>query len=143
MHFEYQGQQKTVNIQVKPLKLSNYEEPFFLIIFEEKEKHPVDVQTTQSAPSSHNLMVAKDQQIKELSEDLESTKETLQSVIEQQEAVNEELRSANEEVQSSNEELLSTNEELETSKEELQSGNEELNTLNDSLNSEINSQRIK
>ena len=133
VHFEYQGQQKTVNIQVKPLKLSNYEEPFFLIIFEEKEKHPVDVQTTQSAPSSHKLMVAKDQQIKELSEDLESTKETLQSVIEQQEAINEELRSANEEVQSSNEELMSTNEELETSKEELQSANEELTTLNDEL----------
>ena len=79
------------------------------------------------------LTKAKDQQIKELSEDLESTKQTLQTVIEQQEAINEELRSANEEIQSSNEELMSTNEELETSKEELQSANEELTTLNDEL----------
>ena len=133
VRFEHEGQEKTVSIQVKPLKLSNYEEPFFLVLFEEKKKHTVEVQTTQTTPSSHKLMAVKDQQIRELSEDLDSTKQTLQSVIEQQEAINEELRSANEEVQSSNEELMSTNEELETSKEELQSANEELTTLNDEL----------
>ena len=133
VHLEYDGGEKTVNLHVKPIKLSNYEEPFFLILFEEKEKAAVELQTTKTTSSSDRLTKAKDQQIKELSEDLESTKQTLQTVIEQQEAINEELRSANEEIQSSNEELMSTNEELETSKEELQSANEELTTLNDEL----------
>jgi two-component system CheB/CheR fusion protein len=130
---EHDGGQKIVNLHVKPIKLSNYEEPFFLILFEEKEKAAVEVQTTKPKSPKDSLVKAKDQQIKELSEDLESTKQTLQTVIVQQEAINEELRSANEEIQSSNEELMSTNEELETSKEELQSANEELTTLNDEL----------
>ena len=133
VRFEYDGRTKTVSLQAKPIKLSNYEEPFFLILFEEKEKSTAEVQTTKKLPSSDRLAKIMDQQIKELSEDLESTKQTLQTVIEQQESINEELRSANEEVQSSNEELMSTNEELETSKEELQSANEELTTLNDEL----------
>ena len=134
VHFEHEGLAKTVNIQVKPLKLLNYEEPFFLLLFEEKEKAVFQVQKRKKTSAvSDEAETAKDQQIKELSEDLESTKQTLQTVIEQQEAMNEELRSANEEIQSSNEELMSTNEELETSKEELQSGNEELITLNDEL----------
>ena len=75
----------------------------------------------------------KDNQIRELREELASSKQSLQTVIETQEVTNEELRSAMEEVQSSNEELQSTNEELETAKEELQSSNEELTTLNDEL----------
>ena len=75
----------------------------------------------------------KDNQIRELKEEIASSKQSLQSVIETQEVTNEELRSAMEEVQSSNEELQSTNEELETAKEELQSSNEELTTLNDEL----------
>lgn len=133
VHLEHDGGQKTVSLHVKPIKLSNYEEPFFLILFEEKEKAAVEVQTTKPTSPRDVLVKAKDQQIRELSEDLESTKQTLQTVIEQQEAINEELRSANEEIQSSNEELMSTNEELETSKEELQSANEELTTLNDEL----------
>ncbi len=130
---EFEGRAKTIILEVKPLKLLNYEEPFFLILFEEREKYPVDGQTAKAASPSNKVMAVKDQQIKELSDDLESTKQTLRSVIEQQEAINEELRSANEEAQSSNEELMSTNEELETSKEELQSANEEMTTLNDEL----------
>jgi two-component system CheB/CheR fusion protein len=132
VRFEQDDQTKTVSIQVKSLKVPKQEEPFFLVLFEETKREPFEEKT--KTPSTHRESErAKDQQIKELSEDLESTKQTLQTVIEQQEATNEELRSANEEVQSSNEELMSTNEELATSKEELQSTNEELNTLNDEL----------
>ena len=75
----------------------------------------------------------KDEQIKELSDDLDSTKQTLRTVIEQQEATNEEFRSSMEELQSSNEELMSANEELETAKEELQSSKHRMTTLNDEL----------
>ena len=35
LRFEFDGHAKAVNFQVKPLKISNYEEPFFLILFEE------------------------------------------------------------------------------------------------------------
>ena len=71
--------------------------------------------------------------VRELEEELLTTKEYLQSIIEERETSNEELRSALEEIQSSNEELQSTNEELETAKEELQSTNEELTTVNEEL----------
>jgi two-component system CheB/CheR fusion protein len=129
-----QGKQtKTVNIQVKLLRTSKHEEPFFLVLFEETTKVTPSRQKTGSTTKKVEAESIKDQQIKELSEDLEATKQTLQTVIEQQEATNEELRSAMEEVQSSNEELMSANEELETAKEELQSTNEELTTLNDEL----------
>jgi two-component system, chemotaxis family, CheB/CheR fusion protein len=131
LRYEENGQTHIVTVQVRPFQLSKQEEPFFLVLFE--EKGPAEKQTKTSKHATNESDLAKDQQIKELSEDLDSTKQTLQTVIEQQEASNEELRSANEEVQSSNEELMSTNEELETSKEELQSANEELTTLNEEL----------
>ncbi|HEX9262060.1 MAG TPA: ATP-binding protein, partial [Candidatus Bathyarchaeia archaeon] len=132
VHLSQENKKKKVNIQIKPVKLPKSEELFFLVLFTE----PLEEPSTQGAQKTHQKEEtenAKDQQIKELSEDLDSTKQTLQTVIEQQEATNEELRSAMEEVQSSNEELMSTNEELETSKEELQSANEELTTLNEEL----------
>jgi two-component system CheB/CheR fusion protein len=131
VRYEQAGQTHIVTVQVKPFQITTQEELFFLVLFE--EKGAVEKQKPTSKHPRNESELAKDQQIKELSEDLDSTKQTLQTVIEQQEASSEELRSANEEVQSSNEELMSTNEELETSKEELQSANEELTTLNDEL----------
>ncbi len=129
---EYDKQIKTVSIQIKPITLSKHQESYFLVFFGETLKVKP---ARKTAPSSGQVEAedAKDQQIRELSEDLDTTKQTLQTVIEQQEATNEELRSSMEELQSGNEELMSTNEELETAKEELQSTNEELTTLNDEL----------
>jgi two-component system CheB/CheR fusion protein len=71
--------------------------------------------------------------VKELQDELLSTREHLQTVIEELETSNEEMQALNEELQAANEELQSTNEELETSNEELQSTNEELTTVNDEL----------
>ena len=131
VRFEHGQEIKTVKIQVKPLKIPKQEEAFFFVLFSEvTKKIPTQKEVKAGIKASETV---KDQQIKELSEDLNSTKLTLQTIIEQQEATNEELRSAMEEVQSSNEELMSTNEELESSKEELQSTNEELTTLNEEL----------
>ena len=124
---------QTISIQVKLLELPRHDDPFFLVLFEKTKKATPLFQENKTTTDQVESDSAKDQQVKEMSEDLQSTKQTLQTVIEQQEATNEELRSAMEEVQSSNEELMSTNEELETSKEELQSANEELTTLNDEL----------
>jgi two-component system CheB/CheR fusion protein len=132
VRIEHGEETRAVDIQVKPLRLPKQEEAFFFVLFSEATKERVSTKKTTKAGKQESES-AKDQQIKELSEDLNSTKQTLQTIIEQQEATNEELRSAMEEVQSSNEELMSTNEELETSKEELQSTNEELTTLNEEL----------
>src|SRR5208283_4302435 len=125
---------KTINIQVMPLVAKQYEEPFFLVLFEDVSSAAAHLrQTMELSATPEGREDVKTSQIRELREELESSKQYLQTVVETQEATNEELRSAMEEVQSSNEELQSTNEELETAKEELQSSNEELTTLNDEL----------
>ena len=134
MRFEYAGEQKTINIQVIPLHVAQYEEPFFLILFEDVSSAATLLrQTLELTSTSEGMENVKDRQNRELREELDSTKQALQRVIETQEATNEELRTTMEEAQSSNEELQSTNEELETAKEELQSSNEELKTLNDEV----------
>jgi two-component system CheB/CheR fusion protein len=134
IRFQYGEQQKTVNIQVMPLRTLQYEESFFLVLFEDVSSAAAhlrkSMELTVTPEGRENV---KDDQIRELKDELDSSKLSLQTVIETQEATNEELRAAMEEVQSSNEELQSTNEELETAKEELQSSNEELTTLNDEL----------
>jgi PAS domain S-box-containing protein len=133
LEFQSNGHTRSVNVEVMPLKRSESEEKFFLVIFKETtplSEAAVGQMSMRSTVAEESL---KNRQIKELSNELASTKESLQTIIEEQESTNEELRSASEEVQSSNEELQSTNEELETAKEELQSTNEELNTLNEEL----------
>ncbi len=134
IRFQYGEQSKTINIQVMPLRALQYEEPFFLVLFEDISSAAAHLrQTIELTATPEGRENVKDIQIRELKDELESSKQYLQTVVETQEATNEELRSAMEEVQSSNEELQSTNEELETAKEELQSSNEELTTLNDEM----------
>jgi two-component system CheB/CheR fusion protein len=129
IQFKHAGEQKTLTIKVNPIKTVDFDEPFFLVTFqEESSPRKLSHQEVESKSAS-----AEYKQVQELKEDLESTKQSLQTIIEVQEATNEELRSTMEEAQSSNEELQSTNEELETAKEELQSSNEELQTLNEEL----------
>jgi two-component system, chemotaxis family, CheB/CheR fusion protein len=100
-----------------------------------------DVKTETHAESATGISETAEREvhprIRQLEQELTSTKEYLQTTIEELETSNEELKSTNEELQSSNEELQSTNEELETSKEELQSVNEELTTVNSELQQKI------
>ena len=129
--FKANGDTKALNIEIMPVRPEKFEETFYLILFVETPKAPHP--EIQLARMHEKGKLNKDQQLRDVREELESTKQSLQTIIEEQEATNEELRAAMEEVQSSNEELQSTNEELETAKEELQSSNEELKTLNDEL----------
>ncbi len=76
---------------------------------------------------------AEGRNVRELEEELISTRERLQTVIEELETSNEEMQALNEEVVAANEELQSSNEELEAANEELQSTNEELTTVNEEL----------
>jgi two-component system CheB/CheR fusion protein len=131
VQFTLEGQPRIINLKVKPLKMPQYSDPFFLITFEETK---VDLrQETDSSSSQHMTKKPESIQIRALREDLDACKSSMQIVNEEREATSEELRAAMEELQSSNEELQSTNEELQTSKEELQSSNEELQTLNEEL----------
>ena len=134
VRFQYGDQPRTLNIQVIPLRAAEYVEPFFLVLFEDVSSAAAHLRrTVELSATPEGRENVKNNQIRDLKEELESSKQYLQTVIENQEATNEELRAAMEEVQSSNEELQSTNEELETAKEELQSSNEELTTLNDEM----------
>ena len=134
IRFEHQGHPLTVNIQVIPVKLLQYEESFFLVLFEDVSSAATHLrQAIELTSTPEGRENAKGQQILDLREELDSTKHSMQTIIESQESTNEELKASMEEVQSTSEELQSTNEELETAKEELQSSNEELTTLNDEL----------
>ncbi len=104
-----------------------------LVIFEDKTPEKA---AEEKAPAALKTK-KQDAGMKDLEQELQSTREYLQATIEELETSNEELKSTNEELQSVNEELQSTNEELETSKEELQSTNEELSTVNAELQNKV------
>ncbi len=115
--------EQLVRLIVQPLDEYEALEELTLVLFQ-------DVESTVSPAESVN---ATDARVRELENEIASTREYLQTTIEELEVTNEELQSSNEELQSTNEELQSSNEELETAKEELQSLNEELVTVNNDL----------
>ncbi len=119
---------RRVKVEVIPFKLPTAAVRFFLVLFQDMERH----EGAPVAPERHPA-VPPEQQTQQLQQELGALREYLQSVIEEQESTNEELKSANEEILSANEELQSTNEELQTAKEEAQSANEELATVNEEL----------
>ncbi|MGC2401711.1 MAG: CheR family methyltransferase [Acidobacteriaceae bacterium] len=128
---EDEGEQQ-VQIDVLPITSSTARTRCFMVLFTPTEE------LRSSVPIDHPVLPPpttdeKEREIKQLRQDLSSTRFHLQSLIEERDARNQELVSASEEIQAANEELQSTNEELETTKEELQSANEELQTVNDEL----------
>jgi two-component system CheB/CheR fusion protein len=123
-----------VDITVSPLSDKGNLSELMLVVFEDKKPEPIP----HGAPDLKPKGKKQTSEVKQLEQDLQSTREYLQATIEELETSNEELKSTNEELQSVNEELQSTNEELETSKEELQSTNEELSTVNSELQNKVN-----
>ena len=104
VQFKQKGQTKTVNIEIRPLKIPEYDEPFYLVLFTEETLQEMNItKELESAVSSGGTETLRDRQIRELREDLEATKQSLQTLVEGHEATNEELQSSMEEVQSSNE----------------------------------------
>ena len=127
------GSFTVVDITVGPLSEKVDSSGLMLVVFEDKTPESIPDGERDQKPKAKKQI----SEIKELEQDLQSTREYLQSTIEELETSNEELKSTNEELQSVNEELQSTNEELETSKEELQSTNEELSTVNSELQNKV------
>lgn len=128
-----QSGNQIVNVEVQPLNASKQTEGLLLVSFQNQD-HAIS--SGQSEDHSQPLPV-ESELLRQLEQELDTTREDLQSTIEELESSNEELKASNEEVLSMNEELQSTNEELESSKEELQSLNEELRTVNNQLQEKI------
>lgn len=124
---------RRVNIDVEPLTLSKQTEGLLLIAFQEQ---PSKADETL-AEAKTRTQTAESDLMRQLEQELETTREDLQGTIEELESSNEELKASNEEIMSMNEELQSANEELETSKEELQSLNEEYSTVNNQLHDKV------
>lgn len=94
------------------------------------QTRPLEAQETASEGLSGEERL---RYVRQIEEEIASTREALQQTIEELQTSNEELQSVNEEMQATNEELQATNEELETSNEELQATNEELVTVNEEM----------
>jgi two-component system, chemotaxis family, CheB/CheR fusion protein len=118
---------REVRLVVHPLE-RGVASPFFLVCIEQlPPSEPVESASGERLPSEEG------RNVRELEDELISTRERLQTVIEELETSNEEMQALNEEVVAANEELQSSNEELEAANEELQSTNEELTTVNEEL----------
>ncbi|WP_443749448.1 chemotaxis protein CheB [Asticcacaulis solisilvae] len=130
-HVDMVGDKAVTQIEVQSVMKDG--EMFFLLGF-------VDVAMPDAgigrSVSGHELT-----RVKELEQELISTRIELQGAIHNLEMAGEEQKAINEEALSVNEEYQSTNEELLTSKEELQSLNEELTALNSQLQETLDRQR--
>lgn len=132
IHLKDDGYQRSIKIEVTPVKSQSLDDPYYLIVF--KDDNEVSVQKKrQPVMQKKGRRDSKDRRIDILEQELKDAREHMKTMNEEFEATREELQSANEEVLSSNEELQSINEELESSKEEMQSTNEELITINEEL----------
>lgn len=117
---------KGVRVEVLPVKVSDPDKLYFLILFEKlAPAAPAGSRPQEKTRAGDGRRIIK------LEEDLVVSGENLKAIIEEQETTNSRLKDVNEELLSSNEELQSINEEFETAKEELQSANEELVTANE------------
>lgn len=121
-----------INISVRPLTGKQWPSGLMLVTFENTPKE-VPGQKKAGSVKTKKQNAA----LKNIEQELQSTREYLKAAIEELETSNEELKSTNEEMQLVNEEMQSSNEELETSKEELQSSNEELATVNSELQNKV------
>ena len=82
IRLEFSGEQKTINIQVVPIHVSQFKEPFFIVLFEDVSSAAALLrQTTELVSTPEGQESARTQQIKDLREELESTKLTLQRTI--------------------------------------------------------------
>lgn len=120
-----------VRIDAFPIDGPDAEVRRVLLAFEEQKATKTELAAFDQGDASTSDAVAR--RVRELENELHTTREALQQTVEELESSNEELQALNEEMQSANEELQATNEELETSNEELQSTNEELVTVNEEL----------
>lgn len=130
VRFRSNGDTKTINLEVTPIRADAAHDRSYLVVFEDVEEARAAERRVPKGKARASR-AARDQE--RADREVKRLREQLQALIEDHETALEEYKSANEEVLSANEELQSINEEMETAKEELQSSNEELTTLNEEL----------
>ena len=116
-----QGNNRIVNLRIKPFQQKKSHEPLVAIFIENDENR--NGSDTRAEPLNFDIDMETAQRIEDLEQELQFARENLQATIE-------ELETSNEELQATNEELLASNEELQSTNEELQSMNEEMHTVN-------------
>jgi len=120
------------DIVVRPVVEGGAARNLMLVVFKSrpKEKKPGEtVPLPGDVPAQE-----RDGRVRELEQELQSTREYLRTTVEELETSNEELQSTNEELDTSREELQSTNEELRTVNAEHQQKIDELSEAYHSLN---------
>jgi PAS domain S-box-containing protein len=130
------GDATWVNLEVVPLRETEEQSGYFMVIFEPAPDLEVGAPQPggTSAPKGVGRHRAREtQKLDLLRRNLEKTRRSLEAALKKEVSNKEELRAANEQILSANEDLQSTNEELQTAQEELQSANEELIVLNQAL----------
>ena len=120
-----------VDVIVRPLFHAKQSSDLLMVVFREKGL------TRKSSQVPKKYSKGEHRTIRELEQEIHTTKEHLQAALEALETSNQDLKSSNQELMSVNEELQSANEELQTSTEELQSINEELETVNAQLSGKV------
>ena len=128
---EVNGSSRSIGFEVRPFKVQQSTERFYIILFEDSGDRKDSVKEAEGEPLQ--AQVSSIDEFEAVKRELVETQEYLKIYMEEQEATSEEFKSTHEELQSNYEELQSTSEELETAKEELQTSNEEMNTLNEEL----------
>ncbi len=136
-HTLIEDDDRLVRLEAIPIQAPSIDERLALMVINSWTKHDYEDLSASQATTGTAMT---DDHLRELDQELATTREALQQTIEELETSNEELQALNEELQSTNEELQATNEELETSNEELQSTNEELITVNEEL--QVNSSEL-
>jgi two-component system CheB/CheR fusion protein len=130
---EVNGSSRSIGFEVRPFKVQQSTERFYIILFEDSGDRKDSVKEAEGEPLQ--AQVSSIDEFEAVKRELVETQEYLKIYMEEQEATSEEFKSTLEELQSNYEELQSTSEELETAKEELQTSNEEMITLNEELQS--------
>lgn len=120
---------RMMSLEVSPLNV-DWNEPLLAVVFKLQDKGEIQ---TEVLPEKGGNADRRDRRIKQLTDELITTRSEMHAVIEVQENAFEELQAANEEIVSANEEFQTLNEELETSKEEIEATNEELISTNQEL----------
>lgn len=126
LHLQANGQERIINLLVKPIEDPPYMRGLVLVVFEgvtAEMKQSAEQATTESDNRDHSS------EVRRLRQELSSTKEYLRTTIEELETSNEELKSTNEELQSVNEELTTVNTELQNKIDALTRVNNDMNNL--------------
>ena len=138
------GGTQTVDLTIQMIEEPEALRGMVMIIFNDVTTLPAKKTSSRAKHgSAGSARIAElEQELKQHSEELQSTREEMQTSQEELKSTNEELQSTNEELTTSKEEMQSLNEELQTVNAEQQAKMEELTRMNNDISNLLNSTEI-